>query len=246
MSQESLKINIAHLYPKLLNLYGDLGNLLALKRRCEDRNIQCDITTIDIGDDISFDNFDIFFLGGGQDKQQLTVLNELLTHKDNLLHAANNGKVFLAICGGYQMLGKYFLSKNSQKIDCLGLLDVYTKDCNQRFTGNVTAEVDFLEPKTLVGFENHSGLTFLENDTKPISKIVVGNGNNGVDKTEGARKNNVLGTYMHGSILPKNPHFTDYLIKTALEVKYNENINLVSLDDSLEMLAHNDLVNKKY
>ena len=246
MTEDSLKLNIAHLYPNLLNLYGDFGNLLALQRRCEDRNIQCEITSINIGDNIDFDYFDIFFLGGGQDKQQLIVLNQLLTYKDKLHNAANNGKVFFSVCGGYQMLGKYFVNKNNEKFDCVGLLDIYTQDKKQRFTGNVTAEVDFLEPKTLVGFENHSGLTFLENDTKPISKIVVGNGNNGVDKTEGARKNNVFGTYMHGSILPKNPHFADYLIKTALDVKYNKNINLVSLDDSLEMLAHNDLVNKKY
>lgn len=244
--EEHLKLTIAHLYPKLLNIYGDFGNVLTLKRRCEYRNIECDVVQIGIGDEIIPDKYDIYFIGGGQDKQQIDVSNEIQKRKDALTQAANDGKVFLAICGGYQLLGKYYQPHEGEKLMGIGILDAYTVAGNKRFIGNVTAETDFLEPKTLVGFENHAGLTYLEDGTVPIAKVVVGNGNNAQDGGEGGRKNNVFGTYLHGSVLPKNPHFADYLIKTALEVKYKKEINLEKLDDTIEMNAHNDLINKKY
>lgn len=244
--EEHLKLTIAHLYPKLLNIYGDFGNVLTLKRRCEYRNIECDVVQIGIGDEIISDKYDIYFIGGGQDKQQIDVSNEIQKRKDALTQAANDGKVFLAICGGYQLLGKYYQPHEGEKLMGIGILDAYTVAGNKRFIGNVTAETDFLEPKTLVGFENHAGLTYLEDGTVPIAKVVVGNGNNAQDGGEGGRKNNVFGTYLHGSVLPKNPHFADYLIKTALEVKYKKEINLEKLDDTIEMNAHNDLINKKY
>lgn len=246
MIEEKLKITIAHLYPELLNIYGDWGNVLTLKRRCEYRNIDCEIVQINIGDVIDPLKYDIYFIGGGQDKQQIEVSEEMQKQKENLVKAANDGRVFLAICGGYQLLGKYYQPHNAEKLIGIGILDAYTVAGDTRFIGNVTAEVDFLTPKTLVGFENHSGLTYLEEGTTPIAKIVVGNGNNSKDGGEGARKNNVFGTYLHGSVLPKNPHFADYLIQTALSVKYGEEIELQKLDDSIEMNTHNDLINKKY
>ena len=237
--EEKLKLTIAHLYPKLLNIYGDFGNVLALKRRCEYRNIDCEVVSVNVGDEIDF-------VGGGQDKQQIEVSEEMQKRKEALTQAANDGRVFLAICGGYQLLGKYYQPHDGEKLLGIGVLDAYTVAGDTRFIGNVTAETDFLEPKTLVGFENHAGLTYLEEGTTPFAKVVVGNGNNSKDGGEGARKNNVFGTYLHGSVLPKNPHFTDYLIKTALEVKYKKPIELEKLDDTIEMNAHNDLINKKY
>lgn len=244
--EEKLKLTIAHLYPKLLNIYGDFGNVLALKRRCEYRNIDCEVVSVNVGDEIDIEKNDIYFIGGGQDKQQIEVSEEMQNRKEVLTQAANDGRVFLAICGGYQLLGKYYQPHEGEKLLGIGVLDAYTVAGDTRFIGNVTAETDFLEPKTLVGFENHAGLTYLEEGTVPLAKVVVGNGNNSKDGGEGARKNNVFGTYLHGSVLPKNPHFTDYLIKTALEVKYQKPIELEKLDDTIEMNAHNDLINKKY
>ncbi len=244
--EEKLKLTIAHLYPKLLNIYGDYGNVLTLKRRCEYRNIECEIVQINIGDEIDISKNDIYFIGGGQDKQQIEVSQELQKHKESLMQAANEGRVFFSICGGYQLLGKYYQPHDGEKLLGIALLDAYTVAGDTRFIGNVTAEVDFLEPNSLVGFENHAGLTYLEDGTKPLAKVVIGNGNNSKDKSEGARKNNVFGTYLHGSVLPKNPHLADYLIKTALSVKYGKEIELEKLDDTIEMNAHNDLINEKY
>ena len=239
-------LTIAHLYPKLLNIYGDMGNITALKRRCEWRDIDCNITEINTGDDIDSENIDIYFIGGGQDKQQIEVSKELQKHKEKLKQAAENGRVFLAICGGYQLLGEYYQPHDGDKLLGIGLLDAYTVAGNTRFIGNVTAKADFLEPETLVGFENHAGLTYLKDGTSPLAKVIVGNGNNSKDGFEGARKNNVFGTYLHGSVLPKNPVFTDYLIEQALKVKYNKAIDLKPLDDNIENSTHNSLVNKKY
>ena len=241
-----LKINIAHLYPELLNIYGDRGNILTIKNRCEWRGISVSIDSIGLNDPIDIKKYDFYFIGGGQDKQQIAVAEELQKHKTSLLGARDEKAVFLAICGGYQLLGHYYQPHNAPKLNGISLLDAYTVAGSTRFIGNVTAKCDFVTPETLVGFENHSGLTYLENETVPIAKIVVGNGNNGKDKTEGARFCNVFGTYLHGSFLPKNVHFADYLISLALEKRYKEKIELAPLNDEIEEKTHNGLIHKKY
>ena len=244
--QTKLKLNIAHLYPELLNIYGDMGNIYALKKRCEWRNIEIEIHNINTGCDINPDLFDIYFIGGGQDKQQIDVAKELQKQKENLKQAAENNAVMLAICGGYQLLGKYYLPHKGEKLEGIGILNAYTIAGNKRFIGNVTVKSNFLSPETIVGFENHSGLTYLEEGTTPIGKVITGNGNNGKDLTEGARYKNVFGTYLHGSLLPKNPQFADYLIKLALNKKYNCEIELDKLDDSIENTAHKEAITRKY
>ena len=241
-----LKINIAHLYPELLNIYGDRGNILTIKNRCEWRGISVSIDSIGLNDPIDIKKYDFYFIGGGQDKQQIAVAEELQKHKTSLLEARDEKAVFLAICGGYQLLGHYYQPHNAPKLNGISLLDAYTVAGNTRFIGNVTTKSEFDTPETLVGFENHSGLTYLENETVPIAKIVVGNGNNGKDKTEGARFCNVFGTYLHGSFLPKNVHFADYLISLALEKRYKEKIELAPLNDEIEEKTHNGLIHKKY
>lgn len=246
MAEEKFTLTIAHLYPKLLNIYGDMGNITALKKRCEWRGIDCVVKEINIGDEIDIENIDVYFIGGGQDKQQIEVSKELQKNKEKLKQAAEKGRVFLAICGGYQLLGEYYQPHEGEKLPGTGLLDAYTIAGNTRFIGNVTAETDFLKPETLVGFENHAGLTYLKDGTNPLAKVIVGNGNNSKDGFEGARKNNVFGTYLHGSVLPKNPAFTDYLIQQALEVKYSRKIDLRTLDDEFENKTHNALIKKKY
>ena len=244
--QTKLKLNIAHLYPELLNIYGDMGNIYALKKRCEWRNIEIEIHNINTGCDINPELFDIYFIGGGQDKQQIDVAKEMQKQKENLKQAAENNAVMLAICGGYQLLGKYYLPHKGEKLEGIGILNAYTIAGNKRFIGNVTVKSNFLSPETIVGFENHSGLTYLEEGTTPIGKVITGNGNNGKDLTEGARYKNVFGTYLHGSLLPKNPQFADYLIKLALNKKYNCEIELDKLDDSIENTAHKEATTRKY
>jgi len=244
MEEKNLKISIAHLYPKLLNLYGDMGNIITLKKRCEWRGISVDFKDINIGDNVS--GFDLYFIGGGQDKQQEEVADELYKNKEKLTIERDKGSVFLGICGGYQLFGHYYQPHDKDRLNGISLLDAYTVAGKKRFIGNVTVETDFLNPKTLVGFENHSGLTYLQGETRPLGKIIVGNGNNGNDTTAGARYKNVFGTYLHGSLLPKNPHFADYLIELALEKKYGEKIKLSKLNDKIENLTHNSLVGKNY
>lgn len=241
---EQLEITFAHIYPKLLNLYGDIGNVLTLKKRCEWRGIKFIAEEINIGDD--YKPHDMYFIGGGQDRQQVDVAQEIQKHKDFLLKERDENAVFLSICGGYQLFGHYYKAQDGSELKGIDLLDAYTLAGNKRFIGNVTTQIDYLKPDTLVGFENHSGLTYLEGETKPISKILVGNGNNGEDKTEGARYKNVFGTYLHGSFLPKNPHFADYLIELALEKKYGKKITLEPLNDEIEIQTHENLVNKSY
>ena len=244
MEEKNLKISIAHLYPKLLNLYGDIGNIITLKKRCEWRGINVEFEEIGIGDKIK--EHDIYFIGGGQDKQQEEVADELYKQKNFLTEERDRNAVFLGICGGYQLFGHYYQPHNKERLNGISLMDAYTVAGNKRFIGNVTAETDFLTPNTLVGFENHSGLTYIQGETKPLARAIVGNGNNGQDKTEGGRYKNVFGTYLHGSFLPKNPHFADYMIELALEKRYGEKIPLKKLDDSLELKTHNSLIGKAY
>ncbi|MDD3436395.1 MAG: hypothetical protein PHC64_04490 [Candidatus Gastranaerophilales bacterium] len=246
MTETRLKISLAHLYPELLNIYGDFGNVLTIKQRCEWRNIDIEITNINIGDKIDPEIFDFYFIGGGQDKQQIEVSRELQLQKNALHDAMNSGAVALGICGGYQLFGHYYQPHNGARLLGIGLLDAYTVAGDKRFIGNVTAKTEFTVPKTLVGFENHSGLTYLQGDTKPLAMVETGAGNNSRDKTEGARFKNIFGTYLHGPFLPKNPHFTDFLIKLALEKRYRDNIELQKLNDELELQAHISLINKLY
>ena len=244
MDIQGLKISIAHLYTKLLNLYGDMGNVIALRNRCEWRGIDVDFEEINIGDSIN--DHDLYFIGGGQDKQQEDVAQELFSHKSELVAQRDDGAVFLGICGGYQLFGHYYQPHDKDKLPGISLMNAYTVAGKKRFIGNVTVKTDFLTPNTLVGFENHSGLTYLEDGTVPIGVVSVGNGNNGKDGFEGARYKNVFGTYLHGSLLPKNPHFADYLIELALEKRYGEIIKLPPLDDSFEYNAHNSVIGKAY
>lgn len=244
MGEKNVKISIAHLYPKLLNLYGDIGNIITLKKRCEWRGIEVEFEEINIGDKIK--EHDIYFIGGGQDKQQEEVADELYRQKEFLTEERDRNAVFLGICGGYQLFGHYYQPHDKEKLKGISLMDAYTIAGDKRFIGNVTAKTDFLSPETLVGFENHSGLTYLQGDTKPLATVSVGNGNNGKDKTEGGRYKNVFGTYLHGSFLPKNPHFADYMIELALEKRYGERIALKELNNEIELKTHSSLVGKAY
>lgn len=246
MQNTPLELRIAHLYPDLLNIYGDFGNVLTLQKRAQWRDIKVEVVRIKAGMAINADDFDLFFAGGGQDNQQILAANEFLKNANEIIRAAYALKPMLVICGSYQLFGKYYTTSDMQKIRGISLLDITTNAGKKRFIGNVTAICDFLPVRTIVGFENHSGVTYLGEKVKPLFKLRVGNGNNGADKTEGARYKNVFGTYLHGPILPKNPHFCDYLLELALNTKYKCKIPLLPLDDSTEYYAHESRICAKY
>lgn len=239
------KITICHLYPDVLNLYGDRGNIIALKKRLEWRGIECEIKEANIGDSIDVDSTDIFFIGGGQDFEQEVLLKDLSSGKgEQITQAVESGKVFLAICAGYQILGKYYKTHTGEICEFIGALDVFTEGQKQRMIGNYTYECELDGQKTkIIGFENHSGKTYLGQNVKPFGKVLYGNGNNGEDHTEGARYKNVYATYAHGPVLPKNPKRSDELIKIALKNRYGD-ISLSELDDSFENNAHEYMENR--
>lgn len=229
-------LELCYLYPKLLNIYGDRGNVLTLLYRCRKRGIDLKITTIGIGEKIDSSKYDIYFIGGGQDKQQTLVSEDLRQKQKDLNLAIEDKAVVLAICGGYQLLGKYYKTHDGEELKGIEALDLYTLAGNKRMIGNVLCEEVESENK-IVGFENHSGKTYLGANLKPLAKVIRGNGNNGEDGLEGVRYKNVFGTYLHGSLLPKNPYLADKLIKLAMEKK-GIAIPLFNIDDSLEEGAH--------
>lgn len=241
-----MKITIGHLYPDLLNLYGDRGNIISLKNRCIWRNIDVEVIQYKLNDEIDFNSLDIVFIGGGSDREQLLVGKRLLDIKSDFQNYIEDNGVTLAICGGYQLLGHYYKLQN-EIINALGILDIYTESEPGRLIGNVVIQSNFLgEKSTLVGFENHGGKTYINNNS-PLGKTIVGFGNNGKDGGEGIIYKNTIGTYLHGPILPKNPNLTDYLIFKALEKKNTitkEDFDRLVLNDDLEYLAHNAVINK--
>ncbi|EKO1913808.1 type 1 glutamine amidotransferase [Clostridium botulinum] len=239
-----MELNICHLYPDLLNVYGDIGNILVLKYRAEQRGIKINVSNVSIKDSFPIDKYDIALFGGGQDYEQAIVSKDMVeTKKDDLTEYIEKGKVLLAICGGYQLLGKYYTTPEGEKLDGLNILDIYTEGGDTRFIGNtVIKNEDFNE--TYVGFENHSGRTYIGN-LKPLGKVIAGYGNNGEDQQEGCIYKNTFGTYFHGSLLSKNPELADRLLSTALKNKYGEDINLEPLDDNLEFKAKEFIVNRE-
>lgn len=237
-----MELNICHLYPDLLNVYGDVGNILILKSRAEARGITVNIINTSLNDKFNSADIDIVFFGGGQDYEQSIVSDDLKNNKkEDISNYIENGKVFLAICGGYQLLGKYYRAPSGEKLDGLGILDIYTEAGEKRFIGNtVIKNEEFNE--TYVGFENHSGRTYI-NDLQPLGKCIEGYGNNGEDKQEGCIYKNTFCTYFHGSLLSKNPELADRLLKIALETKYKD-FSLDKLDDTFELMAKKRIIKR--
>jgi len=229
------RFTVGWLYPDLMNIYGDRGNVLTLLRRAEWRGYDARLLELGKGVQAGMHEVDVFFFGGGQDREQALVYDDLIENKAVPLGAAvQGGAVVLAVCGGYQLLGHYYQTAEGEKLPGIGLIDVHTDAGGKRCIGNVLVDVAALglRPSTLVGFENHSGRTYLGKDVPPLGRIKVGSGNNGLDGTEGCAAGNIFGTYLHGSLLPKNPHLADLLIERGLKRK------LEPLDDTLELAAH--------
>lgn len=235
-----VSIRIGHLYPDMLNLYGDRGNIIVLTQRMKARGIEVHTEQITMGKSFRADDYDILFIGGGQDFEQDVLLDDLKKGKDTEINKAiHNGTVMLAICGGYQMLGKYYKTYDGKMLEYMGALDFYTEGREERMIGNYAFRTK--EGIEVVGFENHSGRTYLGNGAEPLGTVIKGCGNNGEDKTEGVRYKNTFGTYSHGPVLPKNPQLADLLITKAIENRYGK-AELAPLDDKLEALAQKQVM----
>ena len=230
---------VGWLYPDLMNIYGDRGNILTLVKRAEWRGLEATVLELGRGATDQMDHVDVFFFGGGQDREQALIYDDLREFKqDSLQRAVGDGAQVLAVCGGYQLLGHYYQTADGERYDGIGLIDVRTEAGKKRFIGDVVVrtEIEGLTPSTLVGFENHSGRTFLGSGAKPLGRVIEGKGNNGSDRTEGCVQGGIIGTYMHGSLLPKNPHLADHVIAGALRRRGGGALS--HLDDSAELAAH--------
>src|SRR2546428_5640730 len=240
-SESVMELRICHLYPDLLNLYGDRGNLMALVHRARWRGIDVRVDEARLGASPAPGAHDLYFMGGGEDRQQQLAAADLRERKrEALADAAGRGAVVLAVCGGYQLLGHYYRSAEGEELIGLGLLDVATEHPGpqtRRLIGNIVVRSAWLGGRTLVGFENHGGRTRLGPNARPLGTVLAGFGNNGDDRTEGAVNRHVYGTYLHGPLLPKNPALTDHLLAAPLRARYGP-AALASLDDSLELAAH--------
>jgi CobQ-like glutamine amidotransferase family enzyme len=237
-------LTLGHLYPDQLNLYGDRGNIIVLRERCRWRGIQLRVVGLGIGDALVPDEYDLLFIGGGQDRDQAPVAGDLREVKAIGLWAAiEDGVPTLAVCGGYQLLAHYYRPAVGPDMAGLGVFDAWTVHPGPkapRCIGNIAIRWG---ETTLVGFENHGGRTYL-GTTAPLGRVLKGHGNNSEDHTEGAVYRNTYGTYMHGSLLPKNPHFADHLLLLALRRKYGADATLPPLDDALEWQAHNAMLQR--
>jgi len=249
----TMRVVLGHLYGDLLNLYADRGNIITWQRRCAWRGIELEVRHIGIGECVPVSEVDLLFMGGGQDGDQKLIADDLFTVKlDGLRGALEDGLPMLVVCGGYQLFGHYYQPAEGERLPGLGLFDVHTEHPGAhvaRCIGNVVLEwsppVSVAgERRTLVGFENHGGRTFLGAGARPLGRVLSGHGNNSRDGTEGAVVHNAYGTYLHGSLLPKNPHLADHLLQLALNRRHPD-AKLATLDDSLEWHAH-DLIIKRH
>ena len=233
------KLRLGHLYPSLMNIYGDRGNIVCLTRRCRLRGIDLEVVPLEAGDKLPAKGFDLLFMGGAQDREQWLVAEDLAKTKDGLRDLVEEGVVFLGVCGGYQLSGHFYRGLDGAEMRGAGVFDLYTLHPGQgakRLIGNLAAE---WEGGTLAGFENHGGRTYLGGATQPLAKVTRGFGNDGKSGYEGARYKNAFGSYLHGPLLPKNPAFADHLIALALERRYGDG-TLERIDDALELMSHEE------
>lgn len=236
-------LRLCHLYPRRMNIYGDRGNLQALAHRGAGRGIGFTVDELEIGDTTDFTKYDLFFFGGGQDQEQTAVAADLRPRGPELVKAITDGAVLLAVCGGYQLLGQRYRPNAAEELTGVGLFDATTVAGPKRLIGNVVADLTHPNLRgTVVGFENHSGLTTLSPSATPLATIRTGHGNNGRDHSEGClldlpQGGAAVGTYLHGSLLPKNPRLTDWLLARALRKRYPD-YRFPKLEARLEETAH--------
>jgi hypothetical protein len=234
------ELRLVALYPEEMNIYADRGNIIFLRKRCEWRGIGFSYAAVGPGEGLDPGAHDLVYIGGGQDRDQRIVAADMVrTKRQALAEAVEDGAVVLAVCGGYQLLGHGY-QLGEERIEGLGLADLETvREPGPRLIGNVAIEVDLGEgPRVLAGFENHGGRTHLGEDAEPLGRVLRGHGNNGSDGLEGVRRLNLIGTYLHGPLLPKNAWLADRLIALALARRGGKEPELEPLDDQLEDAAH--------
>lgn len=234
MNSSAMKLTIGHLYPDLLNLYGDRGNIACMTKRCKWRGIDAETIEFNTKDEIDFSQLDIVLLGGGSDREQAIVCKNLLKIREAFKDYVEDHGVVIAVCGGYQLLGKYYKT-DDEVIEGLNLVDIYTEQGSGRLIDNIVLKSELAE-MPVVGFENHGGRTYL-NGNRPFGKVLYGFGNDGESGYEGVIYKNVIGTYLHGPLLPKNPQVCDYLLEKAIKRRYGT-AELAPLDDSQEKEAN--------
>jgi lipid II isoglutaminyl synthase (glutamine-hydrolysing) len=235
-----MKILVGHLYPDYLNIYADRGNMAVLERRAAWRGHELELRAISIGDEVQPGEHDLLYVGGGQDREQALVADDLGLKADGIRQAVAGGAAVLAVCGGYQLLGRSYLDFHGAELPGIGLLPFDTVAGETRMIGDVLLECE-LEPglvRTLAGFENHVGRTRLDSGSEPLGRVVAGFGNDGESGYEGCRQGRVVGTYLHGPLLPRNPWFADWLLSQALAHRGGEPVELSPLPDELEAEAH--------
>jgi lipid II isoglutaminyl synthase (glutamine-hydrolysing) len=240
MTQASAAIRICYLYPRLLSVAGDRGNLFALVQRCDWRGIRYSVTEADVGEVPDLAQADLILLHGGQDREMVAAASDLAAKAGPLREAIETDAVVLAVCAGYQLLGKYYQPPVGPAIEGVGALDVVTEGGPTRFIGHVAADCDLGSGRRgqLTGFENHSGRSYLGSGVEPLAQVIAGGGNNGEDGTEGARYRQVYATYLHGPVLPKNPWLADHLLATAIARRHPDFGPLAPLSDQTEEQAH--------
>ncbi len=235
-----MELRLLSLYPEQMNIYADRGNIVFLRRRCEWRGIDFAYAASGLGEGLDPGAHDFVYIGGGQDRDQRTVAADMVKSKrEALLEACAEGSVILAVCGGYQLLGHSY-QLGEDKLPGLGLVDLETvRDPGPRLIGNAVIEADLGDgPRLIAGFENHGGRTYLGTDSRPLGRVIKGFGNNGNDGFEGVHRANLIGTYLHGPLLPKNAWLADRLIELALQRRYGDHEPLAPLEDALEAAAH--------
>ena len=235
-----MRLVLGHLYPDYLNIYADRGNMAVLERRAAWRGIELDYRPISVGDRVRPGEHDLLYIGGGQDREQALIAPDLAAKAEQVSEAVASGAALLAVCGGYQLLGRFYRDRSGAELPGIGLFPLHTVAGERRMIGDVLLECE-LEPgttRTLAGFENHAGRTFLEDGARPLGRVIAGFGNNGEDGFEGCRLERAIGTYLHGPLLPRNSWLADWLLGEALARRLGEPPALEPLPDDFEEDAH--------
>jgi lipid II isoglutaminyl synthase (glutamine-hydrolysing) len=235
-----MKIRVGHLYPSYLNIYADRGNIAVLARRAAWRGHELEVAAIGMNDPVEPGAHDLYYIGGGQDREQALVARDL-AGKEGLVEAVVDGAALLAVCGGYQLLGRFYRERSGAELPGIGLLPLHTVAGERRMIGDVLLECELVpgRRRTLAGFENHAGRTILEDGAEPLGRVVAGFGNDGESGFEGCRAGRAIGTYLHGPLLPRNPWLADWLLAEALAHRTGDEVaELDPLADALEAEAH--------
>jgi lipid II isoglutaminyl synthase (glutamine-hydrolysing) len=235
-----VKVVVGHLYPDYLNIYADRGNIAVFARRADWRGMELEVAEIGPEDDLRLGAYDLLYIGGGQDREQALIAPDLAAKGEDIKAAVDAGAALLAVCGGYQLLGRFYRDRSGDELPGVGLFPLHTVAGERRMIGDVLLECRFDSgpPRTLAGFENHAGHTYLDEGAEPLGRVVAGFGNDGESGYEGCRVGRALGTYLHGPLLPRNPWLADWLLEQALAHRLGEPPALEPLADDLEIAAH--------